>query len=101
MSEPSANGPDGRDLRGRFLPGNAGGPGSPQAGAVARLRSAMLSGVTEDAMRAIIEKLVGLALEGNVAACREVLDRTVGKPIEPDILERLERLEQSLTERMP
>lgn len=79
MNLPSPNGPDGRDHRGRFRPGNPGGSGNPQAGAVARLRSAMLGSVTEDDMRAIIEKLIEQALEGNVMAIREVLDRTIGK----------------------
>lgn len=79
MNEPSTNGPDGRDHRGRFLPGNAGGSGNPQAGAVARLRSAMLSSVTEADIQAVIAKLIEQALEGNVMAIREVLDRTIGK----------------------
>jgi hypothetical protein len=37
--------------------------------------------------------LVKSAKEGNVAAAREVLDRCVGRPLEADLLERLEALE--------
>ena len=40
---------------------------------------AMLEAVTEDDVRAVITKLVELAKGGDLAAIREVLNRTVGK----------------------
>ena len=87
---------NGRDARGRFAKGNPGGPGSPHGSKVARLRSALLAAVTEKDMRQIVEQLVRLAKEGDLAAVRELFLRTLGRPLEPDILERLERLESAV-----
>ena len=91
--QPSPNGSHGRDSDGRFGTGNRGGPGNPHAAQVSRLRSAMLAEVRPEDMRKIIRRLIELAKEGNVQAIREVLLRTVGKPVEHDLLDRLEALE--------
>lgn len=71
---------NGRDNRGRFTEGNAGGPGNPHGGQVARLRAAFFAAVTEDDLREIVADLVERAKGGDARAAREVLDRTVGKP---------------------
>ena len=76
MTEPSTNG---RDTSGKFLPGNAGGPGNPYAQKVAKLRAVMLSAVTEKDMRAITKKLVKLASAGDLKAIELLLNRTLGK----------------------
>ena len=55
--------------------------------------AAMLEAVTPADMRALVSMLVRLAKEGNVAAAKEVLDRCIGKPVEADLIERLEALE--------
>ncbi len=87
---PSPNGPigEGRDKStGRFLPGNPGGPGNPFARKVARLRSALLEAVTETDVAAVGRKLVSLALEGDTAAAKLVLDYLLGGPapaVNPD-----------------
>jgi len=96
---PSPNGSngDGRDpTTGRFAKGWKGGRGNPHAKLVNRLRSAMLANVTEDDMAKVVKQLVKLAIDGNVPAAREVLDRCLGKPVEADLLERLDQLEQEL-----
>ena len=93
---PSDGNGDGRDGRGRFAPGNKCGRGNPLAKRVGRLRSAMIEAVTDDDMRAIIVKLVELAKDGDVTAAREVLDRCLGKPIEADLIERIEELEAAV-----
>ena len=90
---PSSNGPNGRDRHGRFAKGNAGGPGNPHAAKVAALRSALLAAVTEADMREIAARLVQLAKDGVLAAVRELFLRTIGRPLEHDILDRLEQLE--------
>ncbi len=90
MSTPS---PNGRDGQGRFTPGNPGGPGNPHAKRIGELRAAVLGAVGPEDMTAIVGKLVELARAGDVRAIREVLDRTLGKPVEADLIERLERLE--------
>ncbi len=101
MVKPTPNGPNGRDERGRFAPGNVGGPGNPHAKQVGKLRSAMLAAVSDKEMKAVVKKLVELAKGGNVPAAREVLDRCLGRPVEADLLERLEELEELLSQRVP
>lgn len=93
VSPPSPNGSSGRDHQGRFAPGNPGGPGNPQARQVARLRSAMLETVSPADMAEITRQLVEMAKGGSVAAIREVFSRCLGKPIEADLMDRLEQLE--------
>ncbi len=92
-NQPSPNGPNGRDDRGRFASGNPGGPGNPHACQVGRLRTALLAAVSEDDMTSIVAKLVAMAKAGDVRAIKEVFDRTLGRPVEADLLERLATLE--------
>ena len=97
--KPSPNGSngDGRDpATGRFAPGWKGGPGNPHARTVGNLRTAMLKAVSEDDLTRIVKQLVKLAVKGNVPAAKEVLDRCLGKPVEADLIERLDQLEQAL-----
>lgn len=84
---------NGRDPNGRFTSGNPGGPGNPHAGQVSKLRAAILAAVDEGDIEAIIAQLVCKAREGDLAAAREVLDRTIGKAAQSDLLERIEALE--------
>ncbi len=95
-STPTPNAANGRDEHGRFAPGNPGGPGNPHAKKVGKLRSAMLNAVTEAELTSVIKKLVELAKSGNVPAAKEVLDRCLGRPVEADLLERLDELETML-----
>jgi len=96
---PTPNGDNGRDDRGRFTTGNTGGPGNPYAQQVGRLRSALMSAVTEDDIRAVVEALVKKARKGDVTAARVLFDRVLGKPLEADILERIEALEATINEK--
>lgn len=91
---PSPNGSNGRDERGRFTAGNAGGPGNPHAAQVGRLRSALVSAVTEEDMREVITALVDKAKAGSIAAARVLFDRVLGKPVEADLIARIEALEE-------
>lgn len=84
---------------GRFLPGNSGGPGNPYAAQVGKLRGVLLESVTEEDMRAVVEALVGAAKQGDVAAAKVLFERVLGRPLEADILERIETLEQAASER--
>ena len=95
-SPKGGNGQDKRDDKGRFAPGHCGGPGNPHAQRVAKLRSALLEAVSEEMIASIIGRLVEMALGGNIIAAREILDRCLGKPLEADILEQIEALEQRL-----
>lgn len=78
---PSGDG--GRDALGRFAPGNGGGKGNPNARHVADLRQALLAAVSPEAIRDVAGVLLSRALAGDVAAIRELLDRTVGKATLP------------------
>lgn len=82
-----------RDAQGRFVKGNPGGGGYPYARAVGRLRQALIESVTEEDIQAIVRSLVAAALQGDVAAAREVLQRCLGPAVAADLLERLERIE--------
>ena len=79
VQQPSPNGDNGRRPDGRFARGNAGGPGNPHARQSALLRAALMDAVTPADVREIIEALIVRAKEGDIAAAREVLDRTLGK----------------------
>jgi len=76
---PSPNGHAGRSGNGRFAVGNAGGPGSPHAAQVGKLRSSLLDAITPDDIREIATKLVALAKGGDLNAMRLLLDRCTGK----------------------
>lgn len=79
MTTPSPNGHDDRDDAGRFTAGNRGGPGNPHARRTAEFRSAFLDAVTPEDVAAVVRALVNLATRGNVAAARELLERTCGR----------------------
>ena len=46
----------------------------------------LLDAVTEEDMRAVVLKLVAMAKDGDVAAVKLLLDRTVGKPLEVPVI---------------
>jgi len=93
-NRPSPNGTNGRGAGGRFAKGNAGGPGNPYAKRVGQLRSMLLDAVTDEDWLAAIHKLIDDAKSGDKAARRELFERMLGKPVEADLVERLERLEE-------
>ena len=77
----------GRDGRGRFTPGNSGGPGNPFARQVAGLRQGLLKRINAEAIDRIAAKLISLAEAGNLQAIKMVFDYAIGKPkpaVEPD-----------------
>ena len=98
---PTGNGDNGRDAQGRFAPGNRGGPGNPHAAQVSRLRSALLDAITPDDMRAIVAALIEKARSGDVHAASVLFDRVLGKPLEVDIIDRIEALEAQFLEVSP
>ncbi len=87
-----------RDPGGRFVKGNAGGPGNPHNAAIARLRKALHAAVTEEDIEQVISVLVAKAKEGSLPAIRELLDRTIGKATDANIAERLDELERIAAE---
>ncbi|MFO0846151.1 MAG: hypothetical protein U0797_27870 [Gemmataceae bacterium] len=73
--------PEGRDSNGRFVRGNAGGPGNPFARQVAQLRSLLLRALTAEDLVAVAVALVERAKQGDVAAARLLFQYTLGKPL--------------------
>lgn len=68
-----------RDVAGRFV--NVAGPGRPRLPeAIRELRETVALGVTPDDLRAIVAVLVDAAKQGDIQACREVLNRVCGRP---------------------
>ena len=94
---PSTTGSNGRGEGGRFGPGNKYARGNPHARRVARLRAELLRAVTPADLRDVALALLTQAKAGDVAAAKELLQRLLGPPVELDLLERLETLEQHMT----
>ncbi len=96
MSEqPSTNG---RDGRGRFASGNRIGRGNPFGTRAAKLRAAVFRTVRAADLREVVQVLLREAKNGAPWAIRELLSRTLGPPVELDVLTRLEDLEGQLQE---
>lgn len=68
-----------RDARGRFLPGNGGGPGNPFGRRVAALRKMMLEEFSDEDARKLARKMIGMALEGDMAAARVYTQIAMGR----------------------
>ncbi len=79
-----------RDSRGRFAPGNKGGPGNPFARKTAGFRQALLDAITAEDLHTIARQLIQQAQQGDVAAARLVFSYAIGKPdraVDPDTLD--------------
>lgn len=92
-----SNGTD-RAAGGRFAPGNQAAKGRRNRDAehVGQLRRELMDAITPEAIRRVVEALIREAESGNVTAIRELLDRAIGKPVEADLIERIEQLELQL-----
>jgi hypothetical protein len=94
-AEPAASPENGggRDAKGRFAAGNAGGPGNPFARRTAELRREFLAEASGEDLRAICRALLERAKGGDVAAAKLALGYLVGKPgqaVDPDTLDEQE-----------
>ena len=76
---PSANGPNGRDSKGRFTRGNAFGQGNPLCTRVSAWRSCLARAVSDEDVIAVIQKLTEAAKRGEPWAVSMFLDRVLGK----------------------
>ena len=80
---------DNRDDRGRFVQGNAGGPGNPYARQVAEHRKALMDAVTPNDVKRVVRVLIDKALSGDIQAARILLDRLLGPPVAADVMARI------------
>src|SRR5262245_61044849 len=93
-NEPSTNGVSGgRTSNGRFAPGNKLGRGNPHNKRACELRAALFRAVDNAGMEKAAAAVLDKAKKGNVPAFRELCDRTIGKAVATDILDRLAALE--------
>lgn len=60
---------------------------------VAELRTAIMASVTVEDMMEIMVTLLEKAKAGNMFAIKEVFDRTLGKPVEPDVMGQIADLQ--------
>lgn len=90
---------DGRDRKGKFAPGNPGGPGNPNAKRTAEIRQALLMALTPEDMAIAVRALIEAAKQGDVRAFAELCDRTIGKPIQMDLEDRLAAIEEFIHQR--
>jgi hypothetical protein len=77
----------GRDRGGRYIGGNAGGPGNPFARRVAQLRAVLLETVTDEELRIVAGQLMVKAKFGDLAAIKLLFQYVLGKPattVNPD-----------------
>ena len=74
--EPTTNADKGeRGEDGRFLPGNAGGPGNPYARKVAALRGSLINAVSDKDIEAIMHSQVEKAKQGDTVAAKFIVAR--------------------------
>ena len=90
---------NGRDSNGRFTVGNPGGPGNPRSQLARQLRTrledALHKACSADRLLAAIDACLKLAEAGDVHALKLLIERIAGPPINSEIAERLEFLEQA------
>lgn len=85
---------NGRNANGRFGAGNKLAKGNPLNRKVQQYRAALLRAVSAKDMAEVVRKLVEQAKGGDRLAIAELLDRTIGRPVQADVLNRLEALEE-------
>jgi len=91
---------DGQDpTTGRFLPGNRAAKGNATPRKTARFRNALLSCVTPQDFREVVQALMTAAKSGDVSAAKLFLQYVVGTPGDVEMHERLIVLERTLTQR--
>lgn len=94
--DPITNGRDPHN--GRFTVGNPGGPGNPFAGKVQKCRLAAMEYATAERTANVMAALYERALERDVPAIKEWLQRTCGPGEALDMLAMIQDLENKLRE---
>jgi len=82
--KPSKTESTGRDSKGQFVAGNqlAKGNHAQESLTKRKLKQCFLNNVSEEDMKDVVLKLVELAKNGDMQAIKELLDRTLGKPLQ-------------------
>ena len=94
-----------RQAGGRFAPGTGGGPGAPPVTHARELRrrlnEALFKTCSEDRLLAATDAILRSAEAGNVKAYKLLCERIGGPPINSEIAERIEALEEKMKGRHP
>lgn len=84
---------------GQFVKGNKAAKGNPYTKKAAELRKALYTSVTTQDIKNIVANLKAQAMAGDLKAISLLLDRLLGTIATGiDVLERMEKLEQMLTD---
>jgi hypothetical protein len=87
---------DGRDQRGRFLPGNRVSKGNVLARKAATFRAKLFHAVSYDDFAEIVQRLLQEAKSGESWAVKLTLEYLIGQPRDIELEERLQKLETIL-----
>lgn len=105
-TDPFSNGCSNRGDRhanGQFKIGNPGGPGNPRAAQArqvrARLDSAQFKVCSEDRLVAMYDAILRRAEAGDVQAAKLIIEHVKGPPLNTEVAERIENIEQALAEK--
>ena len=74
-----------RDRRGRFAKGNKLGGANTLAGRAAQIRAILLKRMTDEKAGKLADRLIKMATGGNLAAIKELFDRTMGKAAQHEL----------------
>ncbi len=77
----------------RFKKGNKFGRGNPFARKSSEIRAAMYRAASPEVTVEIMEKVVAMSKQGDIAAIKEYFSRLLGPSVAVDIIERIEKLE--------
>jgi hypothetical protein len=100
-SEPKTTvGDGGKTSDGRFKEGNQFGKGNPLNKKIQQFRAALIAAIGTADMYDVGCKLVEQAKGGDRLAISELLDRTIGRPVQSDVMARLEELEEIVREKL-
>ena len=86
----------GRDVHGRFAPGNQLAVGNLMAHKVARFRNKLFDAVSMTDFESIVCEVTNKAKSGEAWACKLIFMYILGKPLEADLLQRINDLEQRM-----
>jgi hypothetical protein len=92
-TKPSPAGAITRDPKGRWQQGNKAGRGNPLARQVQAIRSALVNAITHEDIKAVVQRLVQKAKDGDVVAAKVIFERAAGPAAALDIDLRLTELE--------
>jgi hypothetical protein len=98
MSEPLPTGVNGRTARGTFSVGNKVAKGNPNNRRAQKIRNAIIRAISPKDMAEAAKQLLADAKAGDRQAFAELCDRIIGKPVQSDVLDRIEQLEGMMQE---